>query len=313
MARPAREDFPGAWHHVMHRASRRQAIFRTDADRALFLGILGDTARRYNLEIHGFALMPNHFHLLVRSVECTLSRAMRHLNGVFTQRLNAANGWDGPLFRGRFASRLVTDDGQLVAVLAYIHLNPLKANLVTRADSDDAWTSHRAYLGLDAPFEWLRRERLLALSGGVEMFRETVLALHRGKLGWPDDLSSETGFPAAGVYTRAERKRDDVAARSRPSPSAARVEELLGRVCEITGVSRRRLRKKIRGPRGNPERRFAIWALSEATSLTQRELGALVGITAAHVSKDLVRSHAHIERYRAWVSAWSSYMSIGLD
>ena len=312
MARPLREDFPGAWHHVMHRAARRKVIFRTGADHTLFLDLLGAVAQRYNLEIHGYALMPNHYHLLIRSVDGTLSRAMRHLNGVFTQRLNAANGWDGPLFRGRFTSRPVSDDGQLVYVLSYIHLNPLKANFVTRLDSDEAWTSHRAYVGKETPCEWLRSDRILALSGGASALQDTMLALHRGKLEWPEGFSSETELPVTGTFVRAERKRMVAEKKERQRRSKS-PEALLARVCGITGISRLRLRQKIRGPKGNPERRFAVWALSESTTLTQREIGALLGITAAHVAKDLARSHTNIERYQSWVEAWMSYMSIGMD
>ncbi|MCU0661371.1 MAG: transposase, partial [Myxococcota bacterium] len=66
MARTPRDDFSGAWHHVMHRASKRKAIFRSDADYLLFLDVLADTVEAYQLEVHAYALMPNHYHLLVR-------------------------------------------------------------------------------------------------------------------------------------------------------------------------------------------------------------------------------------------------------
>jgi REP element-mobilizing transposase RayT len=72
--------------------------------------VLADTVEAYQLEVHAYALMPDHNHLLVRSVYGTLSRGMRHLNGVFTQRLNARNGWDGALFRGRLRPKFVVKE-----------------------------------------------------------------------------------------------------------------------------------------------------------------------------------------------------------
>jgi REP element-mobilizing transposase RayT len=286
----------------MNRAARRKAVFRTDSDRVLFLDTLGDTALRFDLEVHAYALMPNHYHLLLRSVRGNLSRAMRHLNGVFTQRLNIANGWDGPLLRGRFASRLIHDETYLSYVLAYIHLNPLKANLVTRLDSEEAWTSHSAYLGKETPPDWLRCDVMLERFGGVSALHEIVLALHRGKLPWPElGFSQETGFPAAVTFTRAER-RD---AGKELKPSAEERRELLARVCTITGVSLRRLRKRILGARGNPERRFAVWALSHSTTLTQAEIGAMLGMSAAHVAKDLARRRARTDAFEGWVRSWT--------
>ena len=310
MPRALRDDFPGAWHHVMHRASRRRAIFRADEDCILFLDTLGETAGRFRLEVHAYSLMPNHYHLLIRSTDGNLSRGMRHLNGVFTQRLNVANGWDGPIFRGRFTSRLIHDELYLEYVLAYIHLNPLRANLVTRVDADRAWTSHRAYLGREISPDWLCRDAMLSRFGGAEALHDTVLALHRGKRDWPElGFSAETGFPAATTFTRAERRK---APKEQKHDTEAR-RELLGRICEITGVSLPRLRRRIVGPCGNPERRFAVWALTVSTTLTQREIGALLGMTAAHVAKDLARERHHRTDFDKWVAVWNEQLSTGMD
>jgi REP element-mobilizing transposase RayT len=310
MPRPLRDDFPGAWHHVTHRAARRKTIFRTDADYMLFLDTLRDTVLRFHIEAHAYALMPNHYHLLLHSVEGNLSRAMRHLNGVFTQRLNAANEWDGPIFRGRFTSRLIHGEQYLLYVLAYIHLNPLKANLVTRLDSAETWTSHRSYVGKDTPPPWLSTGALLDVFGGPAALHETTLALHRGKEEWPvSGFSAETGFTTAGTFTRAERRR--MGKGKRPAQEDRRA--LISAICKITGVTTTRLRQKIRGARGNPERRFAVWALSKSTTLTQGEIGALLEMSSANVAKDLARSRSLIAEFDAWVDAWRENMSIGMD
>jgi REP element-mobilizing transposase RayT len=310
MPRPIRDDFPGAWHHVMHRAARRKAIFRADADFVLFLDLLGETVRRFRIEAHAYALMPNHYHLLVRSREGNLSRAMRHLNGVFTQKLNAANGWNGPIFRGRFTSRLIHDETYLRYVLAYIHLNPLRASLVTRLDSGGAWTSHRAYCGKAPVPGWLTTADLLDRFGGAGALHETALALHRGKAGWPDEgFDAATGFPTAGTFTRVERPHAPRRKRMGRDDKAA----LVSAICEVTGVSPARLRQGIRGIYGNPERRFAVWALARTTLLTQGEIGALLGMSASHVARDLARSRAAIAGFDAWSEAWREKLSIVMD
>ena len=111
----------------MHRGARRAPIFVRDADCVLLLDTLGDVVDRFGLEVHAYSLMPNHYHLLVCTPAGNLSRAMRHLNGVYTQRLNRLHDWDGPVFRGRFKSQLVTEEAYRRELVAYIHLNPVRA------------------------------------------------------------------------------------------------------------------------------------------------------------------------------------------
>ncbi len=138
MPRKQRVDFPGAWHHVMNRGRRREAVFVDDDGCQLFLDVIGAVFEHNGCEVHGYSLMPNHFHLLVRSARGDLSA------------LNRLHGWDGAVFRGRFKSQLVTDEAYLGHLLAYLHLNPVRAHLVSRPD-EPSWTSHRPYLGLDRP------------------------------------------------------------------------------------------------------------------------------------------------------------------
>ena len=107
MARPLRLEFPGALYHVTARGNARQAIVLDDRDRALFLLCLGDTIARFGWICHAYCLMDNHYHLLIETPEGHVSRGMRQLNGVFTQRINRRHGRVGHLFQGRFKAILV--------------------------------------------------------------------------------------------------------------------------------------------------------------------------------------------------------------
>jgi len=90
MARKPRVDCPGAWHHVMNRGARREAIFQRDDHCLLFLELVGEMVARLGVEVHAYSLIPTHYHLLVRSVHGNLSRAMQRLSGEFVQRRRAA-------------------------------------------------------------------------------------------------------------------------------------------------------------------------------------------------------------------------------
>jgi REP element-mobilizing transposase RayT len=166
MARPLRIAFPGAWYHVTNRGLERRAIFREPSDRKRFLRLLAEASDRFALEVHAFCLMGNHYHLLVRTPDGNLSEAMRHLDGVYTQRFNRAHGRDGPLFRGRFASVLVQADRHLLCAARYIHLNPVEARLVERPE-DWPPSSYRAYLDPRRAAPWLRTRVILGWFGSA--------------------------------------------------------------------------------------------------------------------------------------------------
>jgi REP element-mobilizing transposase RayT len=88
MARPLRIEFPGALYHVTSRGNARAPIFQEDRDRHLLLHILGEVVGRYRWVCHSYCLMTNHYHLLLETPEANLSRGMRQLNGLYTQRFN---------------------------------------------------------------------------------------------------------------------------------------------------------------------------------------------------------------------------------
>ncbi len=298
MARPLRIDAPGLWHHVYLRGARRAPIFGDNEDARGFLDLLETASERYRLEVHAYSLMPNHYHLLLRSQRGLLSRGMAFLNGMFTKGLNARHGrWDGPVFRGRFQSKLVQTEDYLQDVLVYIHLNPVAARLVKRPD-DECWTSHRAYMGLEQRPAWLHVSHVLALTGGRELLDERMQRIIQGADEWP----AQRALDLASFW----REREVEELEDLEDFAAPELEDVLLRVAAVTGVTRKDLPVAIRGRRGNPARRFAAWALSVETTLTQATIGEQLGMSPAQVAQVLgkVRRGEASKEIEAWRARW---------
>ena len=154
MARPLRIEYPNAFYHVMSRGLNRQAIYLKNDDCEIFLDTLKETCRLFGIRTLSYCLMPNHYHLLLTTPQANLSRAMRHLNGVYTQRFNRLHKKDGPLFRGRYKAILVQEDEYLTHLIRYIHLNPTQANLA-KDPKTYPWSSHMRYLKAGDQKPWL--------------------------------------------------------------------------------------------------------------------------------------------------------------
>jgi REP element-mobilizing transposase RayT len=164
MTRPLRLQFPGALYHVTSRGNRRSHIYRDDSDRIAWLGVLALVCERYHCVVHSFCLMSNHFHLMLETVEPNLARAMRHLNGEYTQHFNRRHHTVGHLFQGRYKAILVQKESYLLELSRYIVLNPLRAKMVDRVE-EWPWSSHRYYLGDGPAPPWLERDWLLSQFG----------------------------------------------------------------------------------------------------------------------------------------------------
>lgn len=170
MPRLPRTDFPGAWHHVMNRGAGRNRVFSNSVDAENLLDCLGEATSRYAVEIHAYCLMGNHFHLLVHSRAGRLSEFVRFALGRFSRKKNKRDGTDGPLFRGRFTSKLIEGESQLLECSRYIHLNPVRAGLVSKPE-DWLWSSAKAYLGSGNSPNWLIAQEMLAMFGRLNAER----------------------------------------------------------------------------------------------------------------------------------------------
>ena len=164
MSRPLRILYPGAWYHVMNRGAGNRPIFRDSSHYKMFLSLLGELDETFGIETHAYCLLSNHYHLLIRTPRANLDRAMRHLNGIYTQRYNRSERIDGPLFRGRYKALLIEADSYATPVSRYIHLNPVEAKLA-KPPGSYRWSSYGAYIGKRQAPEWLHQEFTLLLFG----------------------------------------------------------------------------------------------------------------------------------------------------
>jgi REP element-mobilizing transposase RayT len=138
----------------MNRGANSAKIYYDKEDYTLFLTVLKEACNLFNVTISAYCLMTNHYHILANTPEGNISRFMRHVNGVYTQRHNRKHKKDGPLFRGRFKSVLVQEDMHLVGVVRYIHLNPIKAKMIENI-KDFKWSSHSIYLKGKSSSTWI--------------------------------------------------------------------------------------------------------------------------------------------------------------
>ena len=147
MARPLGIEYPGALNQVTSRGNARGDIVAGDADRRLFAEVLGAAVERHGWLCHAWCLMDNHYHLLVETPTANLSKGMRQLNGIHTQRVNRRRGRVGHVFQGRYKAILVEREAHLLELCRYVVLNPVRAGLRQRV-ADCRWISYRATAGL---------------------------------------------------------------------------------------------------------------------------------------------------------------------
>ena len=169
MGRNPRIEFGGAVYHVMSRGNRQEPVFLDDTDCRVFIDALEEACGRCGWRIHAFALMGNHYHLLLETPEANLVDGMRWLQGTYTKRFNGRHKQWGHLFQGRYKALLVDCDGDYFGTVCdYIHLNPARAKCFDLEEgrlADYKWSSFPLYLRPSRRPAWLSVDRSLGRFG----------------------------------------------------------------------------------------------------------------------------------------------------
>ncbi|MBW2367920.1 MAG: transposase [Deltaproteobacteria bacterium] len=180
MPRSSRIDAPGALHHIIARGIGQRKIFDDDTDREVFLERLSIILKETDTSCFAWALMPNHFHLLLRTGRVSISTVMRRLLTGYAMSYNRRHGRSGHLFQNRYKSILCQEEPYFLELVRYIHLNPLRAKLVSNLNQLDryAYSGHGVLAGKRSN-DWQNAEDVLLrfaqhLGSAREKYREFI-------------------------------------------------------------------------------------------------------------------------------------------
>ena len=263
-------------------------MYRDDGDRERWLRLLGKTVVLADWRLHAYVLMGNHYHLIVETPIPSLSRGMRHLNGIYTQGFNRRHERVGHLFQGRFKAILVEKDAHLLELLRYVVLNPVRAGLV-RSARDWPWSSYRATVGEVPAPAWLDTAWSLAQFGDAtspaarQRYREFV---GEGRGVPADPWSALQGqvylgskaFVEAARGRAARRTREPEIPRLQRETAPRTVEQLLPVVLaalDTTGGAVARQRRKLKR-----ERAIVAYALRRYAGATGAAIAHVLGVSA---------------------------------
>ena len=146
MPRKYRVWYPGAAYHIMCRGNNRQEIFQDEEDRLVFLNTLKDVKELMPYLLHSYCLMTNHFHLQIETADINIGQVMKRINMLYAIYFNKKYNFVGHLFQGRYRSELIESAPYHLHISRYIHLNPVRANIVERPELYQ-WSSYNTYMG----------------------------------------------------------------------------------------------------------------------------------------------------------------------
>ncbi|MFH1757221.1 MAG: transposase [Pseudomonadota bacterium] len=320
MPRQARLDIPGALHHIMVRGINKLDIFKDDQDKTLFVERLGQNVIEGKCSIYAWVLMDNHVHLLFKSGQQGISAVMRKLLTWYAQYFNRRHGRTGHLFENRYKSILCDEDNYLLALVRYIHLNSIRAEIVTTLEELDRcpWNGHSALLG-NAKQDWMDTGYILSQFGarkkaarnayhrfvgeGLGMGRIpefTGGGLIRSRGGWSQVVSarrsgqkeeSDERILGSGDFVNAILKEAEE--KTRRQLKLRRTDKTLSKIIEeeckrgrtsgneLRGGSRRRKVSTVRA-------RIAKRGVEEL-GLSMAEIARHVGVTTSSIAKAVTR------------------------
>jgi putative transposase len=294
MSRPLRLEHEGAAWHVTSRGNERRDIFRCDQDRLIFLDLLSRAVKRFRWLLHEYTLMDNHFHLVLETPQCTLSRGMHWLNSKYVRYFNREYQRCGHLYQGRFQSILVENQNYLNEVRRYTVLNPVRAGMV--ADPGDyRWSSYRAHAGLEPIPDWLYSGWLFELDSDPARCHEIYRQYVAEKLGSTDSiwdglvgqiyLGSEEWIGRMRKLVESKPRSDEHPERQRliPRLKMARVVSAVARVFEMD-------RSELRCGHGGAARMIAAWIGWNEGLLRLREIAAALLLRSSGYVSTLIQA-----------------------
>ena len=315
MPRLARLDAPGVLHHVMGRGIEKSDIFFNNNDRDDFLSRLSILVEENAFEVYAWVLMPNHFHLLLKTKNRPLSSSMKKLLTGYVVNFNRRHKRYGHLFQNRYKSIVCQEDAYLMELVRYIHLNLLRAGIVKDMNglNRSPWSGHSALLG-NKKRQWQNTEYVLSYFGSkrnrrknyYKYVKEGMAAGRRPELvgggllrsmgGWSEVLAMRTknekhAFDSRvlgdGEFVQEMKSNLDefIKKNLRISGQKIDLEELCNRVCKKEEVS---LNELVSGSRRHiviKARRIVTWIAVHELGYSGAEVARHLGVTNSCITR----------------------------
>jgi len=284
MARPLRIEYTGAFYHVTSRGNEQKDVFKSQKDREKFLEYLASATKRYGAIIHVYCLMSNHYHLLLETPEGNLSQIMRHINGAYTTYFNVKRKRAGHLFQGRYKAILVEADEYATELSRYIHLNPVRAGMVTSPE-EYRWSSYGSYISPNKTAEWLETEFILGYfsANGIDVnskYRQFVEELLDSEYESPLKTTVASTILGSEGFVReiaerhlGERKAERGVPAVKGLSARPSIDDIIHKV------------KTVLGERDELMRNVSIYCCQKYSGARLKEIGERFGISDAAVSQ----------------------------
>jgi len=301
MARPLRIESSDMMYHVLARGIERTAIFRDDRDSLHFLDLLGTFCERFEVEVWSYVLMRNHYHLVIKTLQPNLSRAMQWLGVSYSTWHNIRHERSGHLFQGRFKSFTIEEEAYLEQLILYVHRNPLRAGLTERLASY-RWSSYPCLAYGRGCVQWLRRGEVLGLLGGVKRFRRAVQDYSEEDASLLEDLRFGIFLGSEEAFERFTDRTNPQAHPEKPQSkqiaNRRSVEEEVARYRLMLGLSSddvEKLRRPLRG-RERPLRDVLIYLLWHSGAHRLSEIGQYFNVGYTSVANARTRGAEHLRK-----------------
>lgn len=291
MARPLRIEYPGAFYHVINRGHRREPIVTDERDKERFISHLSRMAKQFHVLVHSYCLMTNHYHLIIETPEGNLSQALHWLNVSYAAYYNRRHRYAGHLFQGRFKAVLVDATQYLEALSRYIHLNPVRAGVVSCA-WDYTWSSCRCFVGSQSAPVWLETNRILAGFGRTRAAARQSYAAYLSQADQANPFEDVVGGSLLGPKSFIEwvagtflspKKKDREIPQLKALKPRPQVQTIIEEVAKHYNVTSERI--LTRGQKRNVERDVAIYLAKELSGLSGETLGRhFGGVTGANIT-----------------------------
>jgi len=281
---------PGALYHVMLRGNAKQTIFGDERAYHQFEKILAEGLDEHKHRLHAYCWMGNHIHMLLQSADQPISGMMKVLSQRYTQWFNKRHDRSGHLFQGRYKALMVDADSYLLELVRYIHLNPVRAELVEQVD-DYPWSSHHAYLGRQTT-PWLTTDWVLRQ---FDEERGAARARYLRFLGEPVDRDREAELSRGTIHGRVIGSDDFLRRMEERAESSTQInvtlDQITDTVCGQENLNRQELLSASR-------RRATTQARALITLLAVEYSGKTLTETAHYFDRNLTVLSQQMKKLR---------------